>query len=313
MSAALLSSAHNEKLSIGNDFHSENDATIFLGDRLDLLKQIPDGEADLVVTSPPYNIGKSYEKIISLEDYLLAQEETLVESYRVLSDRGSLCWQVGNHITKDSEVVPLDIPIYNICKKLGLVLKNRIVWHFEHGLHCKNRFSGRYETIIWFVKSDNYIFNLDPIRIPQKYPGKKNFKGSKAGEYSCNPLGKNPGDMWVIPNVKHNHCEKTIHPCQFPIELVERLVLSMTNANSLVIDPYMGAGSALCAAIRNDRRAAGADVVQDYVNLAKERVTAAYEGSLPVRPMGKPVYEPPQNSKITQKPESFFEVQKELL
>lgn len=302
-SALALKDSHD--FLIGDNYSPSNTATPYLGDRLDLLKQIPDGEADLVVTSPPYNIGKSYESIISLEDYLLSQEETLVESYRVLSDRGSLCWQVGNHIAKDGEVIPLDIPIYNICKKLGLTLRNRIIWHFEHGLHCKNRFSGRYETIIWFVKGKDYIFNLDPIRVPQKYPGKKNFKGSKAGEYSCNPLGKNPSDVWIIPNVKHNHCEKTIHPCQFPIELIERLVLSMTNEGGLVIDPYMGVGSALCAAVRNKRRAAGADIQQDYVNVAKQRILAAYDGTLAVRPMGKPVYEPPENSSITKRPNEF--------
>ena len=107
-------------------------------------------------------------------------------------------------------------------------MRNRIVWHFEHGLHCSRRLSGRYETIMWFTKGDDYVFELDPIRVPQKYPGKKYFKGPKAGQYSCNPLGKNPGDVWTIPNVKSNHVEKTGHPCQFPVELIERLVLALT-------------------------------------------------------------------------------------
>lgn len=116
-------------------------------------------------------------------------------------------------------------------------MRNRNIWRFEHGLHCTRRFSGRYETIIWFTRNTkDYVFNLDLVRIPQKYPDKKFFNGPRAGQYSCNPLGKNPGDVWNIPNVKNNHIEKTEHPCQFPVELIERLVLSMSNKKTLAMD-----------------------------------------------------------------------------
>lgn len=271
-------------------FNPTNIATMYLGDRLGLLKQIPDNSANLVITSPPYNIGKSYESIVTIDNYLESQKETLQECVRILADTGSICWQVGNHIAKNGEVVPLDLLLYPICKALGLRLRNRIIWHFEHGLHCKNRFSGRYETILWFTKTDDYIFNLDPIRVPQKYPGKKHFKGKNIGKLSCNPLGKNPGDMWIIPNVKHNHVEKTSHPCQFPIELIERFVLSMTNENDLVVDPYMGVASTLCAAVSHNRRCAGSELIAEYLDIGKQRVEDAYNGTLKIRPMGKPVY-----------------------
>lgn len=290
------------KARIGETYSEKNEATVYLGDRLELLRTIPDGAAELVVTSPPYNIGKSYEASISLEEYLDGQAVTLAESVRILSDRGSLCWQVGNHIAKDGEVVPLDMVIYPICKELGLSMRNRVVWHFEHGLHCTKRFSGRYETVIWFTKSKDYIFNLDPVRVPQKYPGKKNFKGDKKGEYSCNPKGKNPSDVWILPNVKHNHVEKTIHPCQFPIELIARLVLSMTNEGGLVVDPYMGVASALCAAVMHGRRGAGADTCKEYVEVARERIKAACNGTLRYRPMGKEVYKPAASTGVTKNP-----------
>lgn len=109
----------------------------------------------------------------------------------MLHDSGGICWQVGNYLAKN-QLVPLDVVLYPIFNSFGLQLRNRIIWHFEHGLHCSKRFSGRYETIIWFTKSEHYKFNLDPVRIPQKYPNKKYFKGSKVGQYSCNPLGNNP-------------------------------------------------------------------------------------------------------------------------
>lgn len=280
----------------------EAQVTLYHGDRIELLRQIPDGAARLIVTSPPYNIGKKYEKRLLFEEYLQKQKETLQECYRTLAENGSLCWQVGNHIATDGEVFPLDIYIYQICKVLGLKLRNRIVWYFEHGLHCKNRLSGRYETIVWFTKSDDYVYNLDPIRVPQKYPGKKHFKGPNAGKYSCNPLGKNPGDVWNIPNVKHNHVEKTVHPCQFPIELVERLVLALSNKGDLVIDPYIGVGSAACAAVLHGRRAAGADLSRDYLQIAKQRLALAFAGKLPRRPLGRPVYVPGPNDKIAKRP-----------
>jgi len=276
--------------------------TLYEGDRLELLRQIPDGAARLVVTSPPYNIGKKYEKRISFFRYLQEQRETLRESFRILADDGSLCWQVGNHLAGDSEIFPLDIYIYRICRRLGLKLRNRMIWSFEHGLHCKRRFSGRYETVLWFTKSDEYVFRLDPVRVPQKYPGKKHFKGPKAGQYSCNPLGKNPGDVWIIPNVKHNHAEKTIHPCQFPVELIERLVLALTNENDLVVDPYMGVGSTACAAILHNRRAAGADIMGEYLRIAAERARLSWEGKLARRPLGRPVYVPRPTDRIAQIP-----------
>jgi adenine-specific DNA-methyltransferase len=246
---------------------------------------------NLIVTSPPYNIGKSYERKSSLEDYVAGQSTVIAECVRLLNEQGSICWQVGNHVV-NGEIWPLDILLYPVFKKHGLKLRNRIIWHFEHGLHCSRRLSGRHETILWLTKSDDYTFNLDPIRVPSKYPGKKHFKGPKAGQLSGNPLGKNPSDVWVFPNVKNNHVEKTIHPCQFPVELVERLVLSLTNGGDNVLDPYMGVGSSVVAAIKNQRNGFGCDVVSDYVEIAKKRITDLCAGKLLTRPMNRPVYDP---------------------
>jgi adenine-specific DNA-methyltransferase len=261
-------------------------------DNLEFMRDLRSESMKLIVTSPPYNIGKAYEKRKTIESYLAFQAQVISESVRLLHPQGSLCWQVGNHITQDGEVVPLDIVLYHIFKDHGLMLRNRIVWHFEHGLHCSKRFSGRYETIMWFTKGVDYTFNLDPVRVPSKYPNKKYFKGPRIGEISGNPLGKNPSDVWIIPNVKNNHVEKTDHPCQFPVELVERLVLSMTNEGDNVFDPYVGVGSTVIAAIKNERNGYGCDIVQEYIDSAWERVRALRLGLLKTRPMGKPVYDP---------------------
>lgn len=255
------------------------------------MKSLPNEAIQLVVTSPPYNLGKEYEKKLKLEQYLRQQESVIKECVRVLSPKGSICWQVGNYVERGS-IIPLDSVLYPIFRGLGLKMRNRIIWRFEHGLHCTKRFSGRYETIIWFTKSDDYIFNLDPVRIPQKYPGKKHFKGPNTGKYSCNPLGKNPGDTWSIPNVKNNHVEKTEHPCQFPVELIERLVLSMSDEEDWILDPFLGTGTSIIAAIRHGRRGCGAEVFSKYFDIAIRRIEMELEGILRTRPMHKPVYDP---------------------
>lgn len=260
-------------------------------DNLEFMRPLPSESMKLVVTSPPYNIGKAYEEKSPLGDYIREQAKTIAECIRLLHPEGSLCWQVGNHV-QNGEIFPLDIELYHVFKKHGLKLRNRIVWHFEHGLHCSKRLSGRYETILWFTKTDSYTFNLDPIRQPPKYPGKKYFKGPKVGQFSCNPKGKNPGDVWVFPNVKNNHVEKTIHPCQFPVELVERLVLALTNEGDAVFDPYMGVGTSVVAALKHSRVGFGCDIVDEYVKISWDRVEALKAGSLRTRPMGKPVYDP---------------------
>ena len=261
-----------------------SDCVLHRGDCLELLDHIPDGAIRLAVTSPPYNIGKRYERAQTLDEYVQSQAAVIRECVRALAEDGSLCWQTGNYV-RNGEIVPLDALLFPVFRELGLKMRNRIVWHFEHGLHCTNRFSGRYETISWFTKSDRYHFDVDPIRVPQKYPNKRHFKGPKAGQLSGNPLGKNPGDVWIFPNVKHNHVEKTSHPCQFPVELVERLVLSMTEPGDWVLDPYMGVASTAIGAIRHGRCAIGAELARHH--LAERR------GQLRTRPMNRPVYQPP--------------------
>lgn len=279
------------EIEIASQYSSKAPAILYLGDRLDLLRAIPDHAASLVVTSPPYNLGKDYEDDLGLAEYMEGQAETIAEAVRICAPDGSICWQVGNYV-ENGEIVPLDVVLYPIFRAHKLKLRNRVVWHFGHGLHCTRRFSGRYEVVLWFTKTDDYYFNLDAVRVPQKYPGKKYYKGPKAGELSGNPKGKNPGDVWILPNVKANHREKTEHPCQFPIALIERLILALTEPGDLVVDPYVGVGTTVAAAVLTERRGAGADTMAEYIDIARQRVQQAAAGTLPYRPMNKPIYDP---------------------
>ena len=294
-------------------FHPDAHLVLYQGDTGDFIDSLPDEAVKFIVTSPPYNLGKEYEDRVSIERYLEEQAYTIERLGRILHPQGSICWQVGNFVER-GEVFPLDIYYYPLFKRLGLQLRNRIIWHFEHGLHTSKRFSGRYETILWFSKSADYTFNLDPVRVPSKYPGKRHYKGPNKGKPSGNPQGKNPSDVWdglaqewddcfwEIPNVKSNHPEKTEHPCQFPIELVERCVLALTNEGDWVFDPYAGVGSALIAAVKRRRRGMGSERDAGYVATARQRIEAFWRGDLKIRPLGKPVHVPSGREKVSRVP-----------
>lgn len=313
-----------EKHPISDIFSTNKHIVVTESDTLETLKKLPDSSFKLAVSSPPYNIGKEYEKQIELQNYLDWQSDILKELARVVSDDGSIVWQVGNFID-NGEVFPLDIYFYPIIKSLGFQLRNRIVWHFDHGLHANKRFSGRYEVLLWFTKTKDYTFNLDSVRVPSKYPGKLHYKGDKKGQPSGNPLGKNPSDYWTIisqewengiieiPNVKSNHPEKTSHPCQFPIELIERCVLALTNEDDWVIDPFGGVGSSLIAAIKNGRRGMVIDRDSQYISITKERVYAFQDGVLKIRPLGKPVHKPTGKEKVAQMPSEWLNEKQEKL
>ncbi len=313
LSMPLFGSEHFTDISIEGSYQPNARLVLHRGDTLDLLRTLPSGAVQLIVTSPPYNLGKEYETRTGLRSYLETQRAVIEELVRTLAENGSICWQVGNYVER-GEVFPLDIYYYDIFKDFGLKLRNRIIWHFEHGLHASKRFSGRYETVLWFTKSDDYVFNLDAVRVPSKYPGKRHFKGPNKGKPSGNPLGKNPSDYWSlicaewesgvidIPNVKNNHPEKTVHPCQFPIELIERFVLALTHENDWVLDPYSGVGSSLIAAVRHSRRGIGAEKEPGYVQIAEERIGKYLRGELKIRPLGKAIHRPSGSEKVAQLP-----------
>ena len=273
---------------------------IWSGDAEAFLDRLPSSPRfDLIVSSPPYNIGKSYEKRTEMGQYLTWQTRVLSKVTALLKPGGSLCWQVGNFINKN-EILPLDIVFHPILASLGLTLRNRIVWTFGHGLHAKRRFSGRYEVILWYTKGDNYTFNLDDVRIPAKYPGKRASSGPRKGQPSGNPRGKNPEDVWTfpqedvwrnIPNVKAGHVEKTLHPCQFPIGLIERLVLALTPTGGLVFDPFAGVGSAGAAAVAHGRHFWGSEIDLTYATIATKRINAALKGDLAYRPHYKVLFD----------------------
>lgn len=295
---------------------------IIEGDALVELGSIPDNSIQLCMTSPPYNIGKSYEKgsFATFDDYRIWLKEVLSVIVLKLKPGGSLCLQLGSHVSKGT-VLPLDYVFFPILNEMGLIFRNRIIWKFNFGLHAQHRLSGRYETLLWFTKGAEYKFNLDPIRVAQLYPGKRHAakKGIKAGTPSGNPLGKNPSDFWTfepeeaflgeavwdIPNVKANHPEKTEHPCQFPIELADRCILAFTDPGDLVLDPFVGTGTTAICAEGRQRIGIGIELEPNYARAAQRRLELLSTGDLPLRRSGKAPTNPKEKTKVATRPQEW--------
>lgn len=305
------------------------DALFLAADVIEGLKQLAPASCSLAISSPPYNIGKPYERTDerSYDEYLVWQKQVIEAMLPALTENASVCWQVGTYIM-DGELFPLDVPFTEIFRSLGFRLRNRIIWRYNFGYNADKRFSGRYETVLWFSRTNTYTFNLDPVRIPQLYPGKRHSatKGEKAGKPSGNPLGKNPSDywefsaledfqnnpVWDVPNVKANHPEHTEHPCQFPVELAERCVLALSGLGETVLDPFIGTGATAIAAVKHGRHAVGIDRHSPYLKIAEERIAKYANGDLPLRPLGKPVRRPRSTERVAQVPLEWQQNQVEL-
>ncbi len=291
-------------------FNSNNTFELFNGDCIERLKTIESESVDLIVTSPPYCMKKAYENPKDdINAFKKHHEDIFDDIYRILKVGGSICWQTGYHVN-DSSIIPLDYIIYDMFTSKSnqmahpLILRNRIIWTFGHGLNSTMRFSGRHETILWFTKGEKYSFYLDEVRVPQKYPGKRFYKGDNKGKLSGNPLGKNPSDVWEIPNVKANHIEKTIHPCQFPVAIPQRLIKALVPEGGIVLDPYMGVGTTGVAAVLEKKYFIGCEIQEEYFEIAKKRINDAKNGVLRYRE-DKPAMTPDENMSVAKLPEEF--------
>lgn len=311
-------------MKIYKNYKGKNRITIRQSNCKNLLKKLPDESIDLIITSPPYCMKKAYENPEDdIETFKQQHEDIFPDIYRVLKKGGSICWQIGYHVS-DKCIIPLDYIVYDLFinrsknMDIPLVLRNRIIWTFGHGLNSVKRFSGRHETILWFTKGDIFDFNLDQVRVPQKYPGKRAYKGPNKGQLSGNPQGKNPSDVWEIPsdvwdipNVKANHIEKTSHPCQYPVAIPRRLIKALAPVDGMVLDPYMGVGTTGVAAVLEGRRFVGTEIQKGYYDIAYKRIEEAIEGTVKVRE-DAPAVIPNPNTAVAKLPEEFAKIRGNL-
>jgi len=256
---------------LGEPSYSQPDVLIFQGDCLDFLKKLPDEIISLTVTSPPYNIGKPYEKQRDIEEYLNWCESWIREIYRLTEPHGAFWLNLG-YFEVPGRGRALPIP-YLLWDRIPFYIIQEVVWNYGAGVAARRAFSPRNEKFLWCVKDpDNYAFNLDDVRDKTvKYPNQK-----KNGKLKCNPNGKNPSDVWQIPKVTSGRNraskERTDHPAQFPIAVVSRIIKACSNPEDLVLDPFMGSGSTAEACLRNSRKVVGFEIRSDYVQVAGRRI-----------------------------------------
>ena len=247
---------------------------VYQGDCLELLAALPEQSVPLTVTSPPYNIGKSYEQVRDVGEYLQWCSEWLQLVHRATSDSGAFWLNLG-YLSLPGRAKAIPIP-YLLWDRVPFYLIQEVVWNYGAGVAARQSFSPRNEKFLWYVKDpENYTFDLDAVRDPDvKYPNQR-----KNGKLKCNPLGKNPTDVWQFPKVtsgrNRSSKERTPHPAQFPTAVVDRIVRACSEPGEVVLDPFMGSGSLAEAALRAGRRAIGFEINADYVDLTAERLSAA--------------------------------------
>jgi adenine-specific DNA-methyltransferase len=256
---------------LGNPYYEAPNCLIYCGDASDYMRHMPENSITLTVTSPPYNIGKAYEDQLILETYIDWCEEWINEIYRVTIHNGSFWLNLG-YLSIPDRAKAIPIP-YLLWEKIPFYLIQEIVWNYGAGVAGKKFFSPRNEKFLWYVKdAESYIFNLDEIRDPNvKYPNQK-----KNGKIKVNPLGKNPSDVWQFKKVTSGKNraskERTSHPAQFPIEVIERIVRASSNLNDLIMDPFMGSGTTAVASLNLDRSVIGFEIQKDYCDIAASRI-----------------------------------------
>ncbi|MHB1422421.1 MAG: DNA-methyltransferase [Gemmataceae bacterium] len=256
---------------LGTPFCAGEGYAIYCADCLAALRKLPDELCSLTVTSPPYNIGKEYEEPLSLEEYLKWSEQWMQEVYRVTRSDGAFWLNVG-YIEIPGRAKALPLP-YLLWDKSPFYLIQEVVWNYGAGVASRKSLSPRNEKLLWYVKSpSNYTFNLDAIRDPEvKYPYQK-----KSGRLRCNTIGKNPSDVWQIAKVTSGKDraspERTSHPAQFPLDLVDRIVLGFSSPGELVLDPFVGSGTVAVSCLEHGRRVLGIEVKPAYCELTARRI-----------------------------------------
>jgi len=256
---------------LGTPAHSGAGYAIYQGDCLELMRQLPDEVIPLTVTSPPYNIGKEYEEALSIGKYIDWCESWIREIHRLTMRSGAFWLNLG-YVSLAQRANAIPIP-YLLWDRVPFYLIQEVVWNYGAGVAAKKFFSPRNEKFLWYVKNQrNYVFNLDDVRDPNvKYPNQK-----KNGKKKCNPIGKNPSDVWQFPKVtsgkNRSSRERTAHPAQFPIAVIDRIVKACSNRGDLILDPFVGSGSLIEAALMNDRVAVGIEINAEYAEIAGQRV-----------------------------------------
>lgn len=237
--------------------------TLICGEAIKELKKLPDKSVRLIVTDPPYNLSKDYGNTkdeLTFEEYIEFSKKWLTEAKRVLTDDGTIYVFMGMRYISY---------IYKILEKeLGMHFNSWITWYYTQGIGKTKGYSPRHDDILMFTKHPkNFVFNLDDIRVPQKFYRSVN-----------NMRGANPGNVWEFSHMHYSNKNRQNHPTQKPEALYERMILASSEKDDIVLDPFLGSGTALRVCQQLNRRGIGIDINPDYISMAKDRLQFSFNG-----------------------------------
>jgi DNA modification methylase len=247
--------------------------TVFHRDAIELLRELPDACADLIIADPPYSLDKDREFgdgafFESREEWLAWCNVWLLEAKRILKPAGNLFVYAIHHHS-----CFLQTYLYEI----GLVYRRQIIWHYENGWSkYRNGPACHYEPILWFAHRNDSTFHV--IREPYKSEERLRHTITKNGKiWTPHPDGRQAGDVWRFPTLAGRRfaAERTEHPTQKPLALSRRLVEHFSNTGDFVVVPFAGSGSECVAAVECGRRFVSAEINSSYVDIARERIAVA--------------------------------------
>lgn len=242
------------------------------GDCIQGMKSLDEGSFNLIVADPPYNLNKDFgpwKERQRKEEWREWMRMWLEEAKRLLSDEGNIfVYGIHHHMCW----------VQCMMYEMGLIYRRQIIWHYENGFagYGKRSLNATYEPLLWFSKSDRYIYT--PIREPYKSQERLKHKIIKNGKvWEPNPEGRMAGDIWSFPTLagRRFRDEKVDHPTQKPLSISRRLVKHFSNSGDTILVPFVGSGSECVAAILEGRGFVGFDLNPDYVSLARDRVSKA--------------------------------------
>lgn len=262
---------------MGTPYYDDGDFILYNAECIETMDRITTPFIDLTVTSPPYNIGKSYETHSNLDDYVQWSKKWMDAVYKNTKPTGTFWLNVGYTPKHEAgKAVPLPYLLWNLS---DFYLIQEVVWNYGAGVAGRLFYSPRNEKFLWYVKDRlQYTFNLDAVRDPNvKYPNQK-----KNGRIRVNGLGKNPTDVWQFPKVttgtgltgQRASAERQAHPAQFPEAVIDRVIKASSNIGDVVFDPFMGSGTTAVVAIRNNRKCVGIEIDKGYCEVAVTRYKA---------------------------------------
>lgn len=256
---------------VGEPYFEAKNVLLYKMDCIEFMNKLNKESIDLTVTSPPYNIGKEYEKIKRIDDYVRWSEIWMTKLHDITKKNGAFWLNLGYFKLRDKGYA---VPIpYLLWDKNPFYLIQEIVWHYGAGVSTQLMFSPRNEKYLWYVKNPkSYLFNLDAVRDKNvKYPNQK-----KNGKLKCNPNGKNPTNVWIVPKVTSGNgrssADRTAHPAQSPVSIIDRIVKTSSIEKDVVFDPFIGSGTVAIAALKNNRCVIGCEIQSKYLRIAINRI-----------------------------------------